>query len=48
MSVNYLSIIAALETKLAIANFIGDLKMKGEAITAINKAKLDMRNLVRR
>jgi len=45
---NYLSQIAAAESKLAIANFLGDKKMRGEAMQAIHKAKLEMRNYVRR
>lgn len=48
MHINYLSQIAAAESKLAIANFLGDKKMRGEAIQAIHKAKLEMRNYVRR
>ncbi len=45
---DFLKDIAAAESKLAIANFIGDKKMRGEAIQAIHKAKLEMRNYVRR
>ena len=45
---DYLTRIAAAESKLAIANFLGDKKMRGEAIQAINKAKLEYRNYVRR
>ena len=45
---NYLSLIAAAESKLAIANFLGDKKMRGEALAAISKAKLEMRSYVRR
>lgn len=45
---DYLTRIAAAESKLAIANFLGDEKMRGEAIQAINKAKLEYRNYVRR
>ncbi|GGH32495.1 host cell division inhibitory peptide Kil [Klebsiella phage KL01] len=45
---SFLSIIAAAESKLAIANFLGDKKMKGEAIAAIHKAKLELRNYVKR
>jgi hypothetical protein len=48
MHINYLSQIAAAESKLAIANFLGDKKMRGEAMQAIHKAKLEMRNYVRR
>lgn len=48
MRINYLSQIAAAESKLAIANFLGDKKMRGEAMQAIHKAKLEMRNYVRR
>lgn len=44
----YLSQIAAAESKLAIANFLGDKKMRGEAMQAIHKAKLGMRNYVKR
>lgn len=44
----YLSQIAAAESKLAIANFLGDKKMRGEALSAINKAKLEYRNYVKR
>lgn len=45
---SYLSAIAAAESKLAIANFLGDKKMRGEAIAAIHKAKLELRNYVKR
>nr|DAD80294.1 MAG TPA: Kil protein [Caudovirales sp. ctTqA28] len=45
---NYLSKIAAAESKLAIANFLGDKKMRGEAMQAIHKAKLELRNYVKR
>lgn len=45
---SYLSKIAAAESKLAIANFLGDKKMRGEAIASINKAKLELRNYVKR
>ena len=45
---DYLTRIAAAESKLAIANFLGDKKMRGEAIQAINKARLGYRNYVRR
>ena len=44
----YLSQIAAAESKLAIANFLGDKKMRGEAMRAIHKAKLELRNYVKR
>lgn len=44
----YLSQIAAAESKLAIANFLGCKKMRGEAVQAIQKVKLEMRNYVRR
>lgn len=40
---DYLTRIAAAESKLAIANFLGDKKMRGEAIQAIHKAKLEYR-----
>lgn len=45
---DYLTSIAAAESKLAIANFLGDKKMRGEAIRAIHKAKLEYRNYVKR
>lgn len=45
---NYLSLIAAAESKLAVANFLGDKKMRGEALAAISKTKLEMRNYVKR
>lgn len=45
---DYLTKIAAAESKLAIANFIGCKKMKGEAVQAIHKAKLELRNYVKR
>lgn len=48
LAVNYLSLIAAAESKLAIANFIDDKQMKGQAIATINKLKLEMRNYVKR
>lgn len=48
MTIDFLSKIAAAESKLAIANFIGNKKMRGEAIRAIHKAKLELRNYVRR
>lgn len=44
----YLSQIAAAESKLAIANFLGDKKMRGEAMQAIHRVKLEMRNYVKR
>lgn len=45
---DFLKNIAAAENKLVIANFLGDKKMKGEAIQAIHKAKLEYRNYVKR
>ena len=45
---DYLTKIAAAESKLAIANYIGDKRMKGEALQAINRAKLEYRNYVKR
>lgn len=45
---DFLKNIAAAENKLVIANFLGDKKMKGEAIQAIHKAKLGYRNYVKR
>lgn len=44
----FLQKILAAENKLVIANFLHDKKMRGEAIQAINKAKLEVRNYVRR
>lgn len=45
---SYLTKIAAAESKLAIANYLGDKKMRGEAIAAIHKAKLEMKAYVKR
>ncbi|QHJ80745.1 MAG: hypothetical protein [Bacteriophage sp.] len=45
---DFLKNIAAAENKLVIANFLSDKKMKGEAIQAIHKAKLELRNYVKR
>lgn len=45
---DYLTRIAAAESKLAIANFLGDKKMRGEAIQVIHKAKLEYRDYVKR
>lgn len=47
MANNFLSLIAAAESKLAIANYIDDKKMRGEAIITIDKLKRDMRNVRR-
>lgn len=43
---NYLSEIAAQESKLAIARFLDDKRMKGEALIELNRLKREMRNAI--